>query len=152
MYWWRCWSWTSLLWYSSRCTDLKSGEPNLFSRYNVNGFVEELPQLPENRYRHACAALPSTGVRPAQPTFYFKPLQAFVVAGGSDESNNLLSSVLTLLPGAAAWTPLASLARALYGAQASVVGGRLRVTGGYDGSSVRSEVTISKWCYVTTET
>ena len=36
-------------------------------RYNVNGFVEELPQLPESRYRHACAALP-TGVRPAQPT------------------------------------------------------------------------------------
>ena len=43
--------------------------PNLFSRYNVNGFVEELPQLPENRYGHACAALPTTGVRSAQPTF-----------------------------------------------------------------------------------
>ena len=34
-------------------------------RYNINGFVEELPQLPENRYRHACSALPS-GVRPVQ--------------------------------------------------------------------------------------
>ena len=34
-------------------------------RYNVNGFVEELPQLPEDRFRHACAALPDTGVRPA---------------------------------------------------------------------------------------
>ena len=52
--------------------DLKSREriykmpPN---RYNVSGFVEELPQLPEERYKHACAALPPTGVRPAQYTF-----------------------------------------------------------------------------------
>ena len=37
-------------------------------RYNVNGFVEELLQLPENRRDHACAALPATGVRPDQPT------------------------------------------------------------------------------------
>ena len=37
-------------------------------RYNVNGFVEELSQLPENRYVHACAALPATGVRPDQLT------------------------------------------------------------------------------------
>ena len=43
--------------------------PNLVSitakncRYNISGFVEELPQLPENRYGHACGALP-TGVRP----------------------------------------------------------------------------------------
>ena len=37
-------------------------------RYNVRGFVEELPQLPEDRFRHACAALPDTGVRPAQST------------------------------------------------------------------------------------
>ena len=37
-------------------------------RYNISGFVEELPQLPENKGGHACAALP-TGVRPAQHTF-----------------------------------------------------------------------------------
>ena len=40
--------------------------PNTYNRYNVNGFVEELPQLPENRSSHACAALPTTGVRPVQ--------------------------------------------------------------------------------------
>ena len=39
-------------------------------RYNVSGFVEELPQLPENREGHACAALSATGVRLAQPTFF----------------------------------------------------------------------------------
>jgi len=33
---------------------------NHVTRYNVNGFVEELPQLPGERYAHACAALPST--------------------------------------------------------------------------------------------
>ena len=70
-------------------------------------------------------------------------LQAFVVAGGSDGSN-LLSSVLTLLPGATAWTPLASLPTALRGARASIVGGRLRVNGGSDGSFYRSEVMIEK--------
>ena len=66
-------------------------------------------------------------------------LQAFVVAGGADGSN-YLSSVLTLFPGAEDWTPLASLPRPLHGAQASIVGGRLRMTGGYDGGSSRSEV------------
>ena len=44
--------------------------PNHITRYNVNGFVEELPRLPENRFDHACASLPATGVRPAQPNFY----------------------------------------------------------------------------------
>ena len=65
-----------------------------------------------------------------------------MVAGGADGSYNYLSSVLTLLPGAEEWTPLASLPRALGGAQASIVGGRLRVTGGRNGGgSFRSEVT-----------
>ena len=36
-------------------------------RYNVTGFVEELPQLPENRLGHACAALSDVG--PVQSTF-----------------------------------------------------------------------------------
>ena len=62
-----------------------------------------------------------------------------MVAGGYDGSN-FFSSVLTLLPGAEDWTPLISLPRTLYNAQASIVGGRLRVTGGADDSSFRSEV------------
>ena len=36
-------------------------------RYDINGFVEELPKLPEKKAGHACAAVPATGVRPAQP-------------------------------------------------------------------------------------
>ena len=60
--------------------------------------------------------------------------------------SNSLSSVLALLPGAITWTPLASLPRALgYAGYASVVGGRLRVTSGYDGRSYRSEVMHSIW-------
>jgi len=97
---------------------------NYVTRYNVNGFVEELPQLPEKRYAHACSALPATG--------------ALVVAGG--QTSGYTSSVLTLLPGAEDWTSLISLPRPLKGAQATIVGGRLRVTGGSDGSSRRSEV------------
>ena len=57
-------------------------------------------------------------------------LQAFVVAGGRDGSDNYLSSVLTLLPGAEIWTPLASLPRRFDSARASIMEGRLRVTGG----------------------
>ena len=135
------WSWCSLwklslnYWGVQRKVKVKISLilPIIFTRYNVTGFVEELPQLPENRYGHACSALPATGVRPAQPTF--------VVAGGW--TSGLTSSVLTFLPGAEEWTDLASLPRPLRGAQASIVGGRLRVTGGideYDGYSFRSEV------------
>ena len=74
-----------------------------------------------------------------------KHFQAFVVAGGNGSnyffgSNNLLSSVVTLLPGATAWTPLASLPRGLSLARASIfAGGRLRVVGGFN-YSTRSEV------------
>ena len=66
-------------------------------------------------------------------------MQALVVAGGHDGSN-YLSSVLTLLPGAAVWTPIASLPRALKGARASIVGGRVRLAGGRDENSNRQEV------------
>jgi len=97
------------------------------TRYNVNGFVEELPQLPEKRSWHTCASLPST--------------KAFIVAGGHDRTK-YLSSVLTLLPGASSWTPLASLPRPLTTAVTSIVGGKIRVTGGQvtSHSSARSEV------------
>ena len=72
-------------------------------------------------------------------------LQAFVVAGGRDDGDNRVSSVLTLLPGAPAWTPLSSLPRALDGARASIVGGKVRVTGGFDGRARRSEVMVTNW-------
>ena len=70
-------------------------------------------------------------------------LQALVVAGGRDDDGNYLSSVLTLLSDATAWTPLASLPRGLWGARASIVGDNdmLRVNGGQDGpGSFRYEV------------
>ena len=74
------------------------------------------------------------------PTHILKPVQAFIVVGGW--GGRALSSVVTLLPGAPAWTYLASLPRALTGARASIVGGRIRVNGGYGGGSFRSEVMI----------
>jgi len=108
------------------------------TRYNVNGFVEELPQLPRDRMQHACAALPST--------------KAFIVAGGIDFSQQLIRTVLTLLPGATSWTPLASLPslgkpwqpRSLSGVRASIVEGKMWLTGGstggYDPVPTSSEV------------
>ena len=68
-----------------------------------------------------------------------------MVAGGQEGSNNDISSVLTLLPGATAWTPLASLPRTLGLAQASIVGGKMRVTGGRDGITRRSEVVTNNY-------
>ena len=74
-------------------------------------------------------------------------MQDFVVAGGTDGSN-FFSSVFTFLPGsgATAWTQLASLPRPLWYVQASIVAGRLRVTGGLDAdaNSYRTEVMIDK--------
>merc|ERR1711971_466408 len=97
---------------------------NYVTRYNVSGFVEELPRMPEQRYGHACGALP-TG--------------AFIVAGGFGSTR--LASVEPLLPGSEAWTTLASLPRALYYVHASVVGETLWVVGGWDDArSPRSEV------------
>ena len=40
-------------------------------RYNVSGFVEELPQMPQERFVHSCGTLP-TGVRPALITWFHK--------------------------------------------------------------------------------
>ena len=69
--------------------------------------------------------------------------QAFVVAGGYDGSNRF-SSVVTLLPGATAWTFLASLPRQVDSARASLLRGKVRLSGGYFGSnSYSSQVTIT---------
>ena len=107
-------------------------------RYNVNGFVEELPQLPENRWGHSCAAIPSTGVRLILFQSYqlLNPLQEYIVAGGSDGSVHL-DSVLSLLPGASSWTTLASLPHPAYQGRASLVGGNMRLAGGSTRDQVR---------------
>ena len=103
-------------------------------RYNVNGFVEELTQLPESRWGHSCAAIPSTGVRLILFQSYqlLNPVQEYIVAGGS-----YTDSVLSLLPGASSWTTLASLPRTVYQGRASLVGGNMRVAGGYTRDRVR---------------
>ena len=114
-------------------------------RYNVNGFVEELPQLPENRWGHSCAAIPSTGVRLILFQSYqlLNPVQEYIIAGGRIGSDTL--SVLSLLPGASSWTTLASLPRTVYQGRASLVGGNMRLAGG----STRDQVRINNlpgWC------
>ena len=109
-------------------------------RYNVSGFVEELTQLPENRWGHSCAAIPSTGVRLMLFQSYqlLNPLQEYIVAGGGTGSST--RSVLSLLPGASSWTTLASLLHNVYTGRASLVGGNVRVVGG---SSSDDEVRIN---------
>ena len=106
-------------------------------RYNVNGFVEELPQLPADRFAHSCAAIPATGVRLILFQSYqlLNPVQEYIVAGGYIGSYT--DSVLSLLPGASSWTTLASLPRTVYQGRASLVGGNMRVVGGNGNYQVR---------------
>ena len=60
---------------------------------------------------------------------------------GPGPGDTPLASVVTLLPGAEVWTPLASLPRGLAFVHASVVGETLRLTGGQDdANSPRAEV------------
>ena len=115
-------------------------------RYNVNGFVEELTQLPENRWGHSCAAIPSTGVRLMLFQSYqlLNPVQEYIVAGGHDgcamgahAAGSDTDSVLSLLPGASSWTTLASLPRTVYQGRASLVGGNMRLAGGNGRNQVR---------------
>ena len=68
-------------------------------------------------------------------------IQAFIVAGGFNDGD-ILSSVWTLIRGASEWTSLASLPRPLDGVRASIVAGKMRLSGGYNGSSHRSEVSM----------
>ena len=67
-------------------------------------------------------------------------VQAFVVAGGSTPSGDYQSSVLMLLPGAGAWLPIDELPIGVKYALGSIVGGRLRVSGGLDGTNTKNEV------------
>ena len=140
----------------------------------MNGFVEELPNLPKARFGHACAPIPTPGntgqvtislfyspvlspvsspvLSPVFHLFYnlshhpvHPPLlQTFIVAGGSFGEREYTSSVVSLLPGATAWTEKRSLPRALFVPRASVVGGKMWLVGGqtkYQG--FRDEVTIT---------
>ena len=66
------------------------------------------------------------------------------MAGGASGRAHL-SSVLSLLPGASTWISLAALPRPLYGARASIVGGRLRLAAGYSNYVLRSEVAIENY-------
>ena len=42
-----------------------------FYRYNITGFVEELPQLPDIRRGHACGAFPTNKVRSKEPNLNY---------------------------------------------------------------------------------
>ena len=57
-------------------------------------------------------------------------MQVFIVAGGSGDEGDPYDDVLKLVAGSSSWTPLSNLPRPIWGAKASIVGGRLRLTGG----------------------
>ena len=69
-------------------------------------------------------------------------MQAYLIAGGY-VSGSVSASALTLLPGASSWTTISSLPRALYHAKASIVGGKIRVSGGRDDNNIyKAEVIL----------
>ena len=70
------------------------------------------------------------------------------MAGGSFGGKDYTSSVVSLLPGAAAWVEKRSLPRALFVPRASVVGGKMWLVGGKtddpdNSKGYRDEVTIT---------
>jgi len=86
-------------------------------RYNIQGYVENLPDLNAGRWNHACASLFSPGGL------------VLVVAGGWDGVNTH-SSTETLLVGSTAWTYSKPLPRYLGGASAVNMGNKIYLLGG----------------------
>eukprot|EP00091_Calanus_sinicus_P017868 TRINITY_DN3888_c0_g1_i2.p1 TRINITY_DN3888_c0_g1~~TRINITY_DN3888_c0_g1_i2.p1 ORF type:complete len:316 (-),score=66.45 TRINITY_DN3888_c0_g1_i2:89-1036(-) len=93
------------------------------SRYDINGFVEDLPDLIVRRAYHSCGSyLRADGS------------QVLLVAGGSmmDWMNTYLDSTEVLTEGSSAWTLSSPLPRALSGLKGLNLGGRVYMTGGSD--------------------
>jgi len=93
------------------------------TRYNMLGFVEDLPQLLEGRSSHGCSSyLREDGT------------QVFLVAGGLDLDYWERSSTEILVSGSIAWKMVSPLPWTASGLQGGTVGSnKLYMTGGYNG-------------------
>ena len=105
------------------------------SRYNTDGFVEDLPSLNEGRYYHGCGVYTvDSGDQVIVITYntlyycYYKYCQVFLVTGGLDESGYLSSTEL-LTSSTSSWTMANNLPRSMYAMRGVTLGGILYMTG-----------------------
>merc|ERR1712107_660119 len=98
------------------------------SRYNINGWVEDLDDLITGRYAPGC-------------TQYKNHLGARInlVCGGS-RGSNWLSSCEVNKVGESTWSPMTSLPGVRTGVRGLTIGSQVLMMGGWDGSSRRDEI------------
>jgi len=107
----------------------------LVSRYNLHGFVEDLPQLTEGRFDHGCGSY-----RRADGT------QVMLVAGGIDHRGLHVASTEILVGNSGSWKTVTQLPdlphnREGYGGiKGATLGNTLYMSGGYDGMYEHDEI------------
>ena len=117
--------------------------------YNLQGSVARLPDLNIGRYGHACGHYTHNGqlvstivtlrfyvvshVSSQLPVSVFSLLwclvQVFIVTGGQDTSDSLLSSTEVLTPGTSAWQQTGHLPSPRHCLAGVSIGGNFIVTG-----------------------
>jgi len=90
------------------------------TRYDISGFLEDLPSLNEGRDNHGCAAFSRED-----------STLALVVSGGSGESGKL-SSTEILTTSSSAWVLTDNLPRKMSGVRIASIAGFIYLTGGID--------------------
>merc|ERR1712107_363108 len=103
------------------------GSVSTVSRYNINGWVEDLDDLITGRTHHGCLQYSNTlGDR------------INLVCGGYDGSN-ILSSCEVNKVGERTWSPMTSLPGVRWAVRGLTIGSQVLMIGGYDGSQ-RDEI------------
>lgn len=99
------------------------------ARYNLQGHVENLPEMNLGRRGHGCGSYQSGGT------------MVLLVVGGFDGSKDF-SSTETMTIGATGWTTIKPLPRALHGTTVAIVtiDNKIFLTGGQSGVELRSEI------------
>eukprot|EP00092_Neocalanus_flemingeri_P010981 GFUD01011824.1.p1 GENE.GFUD01011824.1~~GFUD01011824.1.p1 ORF type:complete len:447 (+),score=101.01 GFUD01011824.1:59-1399(+) len=97
------------------------------ARYNLQGHVENLPEMNQGRSSHGCGSYISGGT------------MVLVVAGG-DHGGKTTSSTEKLPIGATAWTTAATLPRRLTYVPSVSMNNRVYIIGGYCDGEVRGEI------------
>jgi len=97
------------------------------SRYDLLGWLEDLPQLKEGRHYHGCGS-------------YFRGdgTQVLLVAGGwDDDSTTIRSSTEVLIGDSSAWTMANPLPRAVFSVASVTLDNTVYFTGGTTGGGIR---------------
>merc|ERR1711892_541680 len=107
--------------------------PQTVSRYDLQGWVEDLPQLIDGRDSHGCGSY-----------LRVDGTQVLLVAGGAGGGHGSLSSTEVLTGDSPAWTKATPLPRALGGLRGISLDNIVYMTGG-DGTDFSDRAEILAW-------